>query len=94
MKAGLLPVVETINMETTEHGDTSSPVGLESADSSGEADAVEFLGHPLDHAATCIERAQDQLRYGRRQEAEGALILLKDAQACIRLARQGADGQG
>jgi len=64
-------------------GNTSTAVGVESADSSSAGNAGIISGHPLDVAAENLARARDQLTYGRRQEAEGALRLIEDAQACI-----------
>lgn len=67
-------------METTDgHSGTTS--GMESADSSrAPADQLGIqVGNPIDNALDAIARAQDQLRYGRRQEAEGAILQLEEA---------------
>lgn len=71
------------------NGDASAPVRLESADAGSED--PDLIGvswsDPLEFAETCIERAQDSLCYGRRQEAEQALLLLKQARFAIQAAR-------
>lgn len=83
-------------MENTD-GNTSAPGGVESADggSSNDAGGIQS-GHPLAVAQENITRAIEQLTYGRRQEAEGAICLLKDAQACLqfyrRTPREGIEG--
>jgi len=81
-------------MENT-NGDASPSAGLESADSSGAADdraSVQEHGNALEYVATCIERAQDRLRYGRRQEAEEAICFLDGAQRVLTLARAAREG--
>jgi len=81
-------------MENT-NGDASPAGGMESADSSGQATdlpGVQLLD-PLRYAETSIERAQDRLRYGRRQEAEEAITLLDEALFGIRAAKAHGEGQ-
>jgi len=82
-------------MENT-NGYTSTASRMESADSSREADVVPVFRDAIEFAEACIERAISQLTYGRRQEAEGAIELLKDAQKgflAYRLAaREGQQG--
>jgi len=78
-------------MENTD-GNASTPGRMESADGSSEADAVPIFGDPLEFVEACLERAIDRLTYGRRQEAEEGLGILKDAQAGI-LAHRRATGK-
>lgn len=75
-------------MENTD-GNTSPAVRVESADSSGAPAALDGIqvGDPLAIAEESVARALDRLRYGRRQEAEGAIDQLKEALACIKFAR-------
>jgi len=76
------------------NGDSGPTVGMESANSSGQATDSASIGvDPLDFAETCIERAQDRLSYGRRQEAEEALKLLSEARFGIAAARASREGQ-
>src|SRR6188474_1013326 len=67
---------ENSNMENTS-GNSDTSGGLESANSGSAADDLDGIrsADPLALAQTCIERAIDQLTYGRRQEAESALLL-------------------
>lgn len=73
-------------------GNTGTAGRVEPADSSSAADAVPIFGDPIEFVEACIERALDRLTYGRRQEAEEASGLLKDAQAGL-LAYRRATGQ-
>jgi hypothetical protein len=81
-------------METT-NGNAGAPVRLESAD--GSSEAVDQLGlvvgNPLDIAKGHIARTIDQLTYGRRQEAESAIALLREAQSLLEFATS-ATGEG
>lgn len=81
-------------METIEYDNSSPAVRVESADSSRAPDDQFGVWNddPLRFAQEFLERAQDRLRYGRRQEAEEALELLKDAATCVRYARQSPAG--
>lgn len=68
-------------------GNTDTSGGMESADSGSAPVDLASIRDPLEYADTCIERAQDRLSYGRRQEAEEALVLLAQARFCIKAAR-------
>lgn len=71
-------------METTD-GNTSPAGRLESANGSSSATDLAglSLSERIDLAQTLIERAQDRLRYGRRQEAEEAICFLTEAREVI-----------
>lgn len=71
-------------METTD-GNTSPAGRLESANGSSSATDLAglSLSERIDLAQTLIERAQDRLRYGRRQEAEEAISFLTEAREVI-----------
>jgi len=76
------------------NGNTGAAVGVVAADSGSATDdrfGVQIVD-PLRYAETCVERAQDRLRYGRRQEAEEAISILDEARFGIAAAR--AAGQG
>jgi len=81
-------------MENTENGNAGPAVRMEPANSSGPSIDLSSLQavDSLRIAQTCIERAQDRLRYGRRQEAEEAISFLDEASQLIEKAR--AAGQG
>jgi len=90
VKGGSSPLVETHNMENTD-GNASPPGGLESADSRSPADAGIVSRHPLAEAQEHLARAKDQLTYGRRQEAEGALLLIEEASKLIAFYRNASE---
>lgn len=75
-------------MENTD-GNASTAGGMEPADSSSAAADLDGIqsSDPLAVAEAHLERAESQLRYGRRQEAESALDLIAAAQECIAEAR-------
>ncbi len=75
-------------------GNAGTTVGLESADSSSTAVDQPGIqvGCPIDHAEAEIERAIDQLTYGRRQEAEAAIAHLTQALFYVRFAKAPRQG--
>lgn len=77
------------------NGNADTPSGLESADSGSAADDCGGIrsADPLADAETCLERAEDQLCYGRRQEAEGAIAQVREARKLIAFARTAGQGQ-
>lgn len=92
-KGGSPPPKWRTNMENI-NGDAGPSIGLESANSSSAAADLPVLQilNPLVFAETCIERAQDLLRYGRRQEAEEAIKHLDEARFGIQAARAPREG--
>lgn len=75
-------------------GNSNTTAGLEPADAGSQTDdcAGIRVDDPLRLASENLERAESVLTYGRRQEAESAIVLIREAQACIKFAREGAPG--
>lgn len=90
-KGGYPSLVENLNMENID-GTANGAGGLEPADGGSTTADLGCIRDPLAYADTLIERAQDRLSYGRRQEAEEALKFLSEARFCIKAAR--APGEG
>lgn len=72
-------------MQENNDGAASPPGRLESANGSRAADYLASLSisERISLAQALVERAQDRLRYGRRQEAEEAIKFLTEARFVI-----------
>lgn len=84
------------HMENQTNGNADAPTGLVTADAGSPSTYLDSFSRSEQFrlARTSLERAEDILAYGRRQEAEAALEQIREAVSILAHIEARLDGEG